>query len=163
MPVVSYQLGLRGLADVVEFHRCENYKEGYSCSLPGQKGWWYPAPIEYKRGRPKPDERDAVQLCAQAIALEEMMNINVNFGFIFYGQTKHRLEVAIDNALRNRTIALSNRMYKLFQQENTPPAPVGRRCSHCSLIELCQPEWMLRHRSVKDYLATMLRQEETTS
>ena len=118
-----------------------------------------PSPVEYKRGRPKPDDRDAVQLCAQAMALEEMMQVSISSGFLFYGQTKHREPVALDETLRQHTIELATRMHQLVREGKTPRAQKGKRCSQCSLVEQCQPYWMLRHRSVADYLARMCHVE----
>jgi CRISPR-associated exonuclease Cas4 len=156
MPILSYKLGLRGVADVVEFHRVENPVEGTAVKLGKRKGWWQPFPIEYKRGRPKPDDRDAVQLCAQAICLEEMMKVSVDHGFLFYGQTKHREQIEFDRALRTRVEDLSGKMQKMFSEGKTPKAQKGKHCSLCSLIEDCQPNLTIRHRSVEAYLKRML-------
>ncbi|KUO96482.1 CRISPR-associated protein Cas4 [Ferroacidibacillus organovorans] len=81
MPIVSRSLGIRGVADVVEFHKVEAGHDDISVRLNNRMGWWQPFPIEYKRGQPKPDDRDAVQLCAQAMALEEMLDISIASGF----------------------------------------------------------------------------------
>ncbi|XFO65529.1 hypothetical protein SPSIL_016580 [Sporomusa silvacetica DSM 10669] len=159
MPLVSHKLGLRGIADVVEFHQSKDFTEGETCQLQGRKGWWRPLPVEYKRGRPKPDDRDAVQLCAQAMALEEMMQVSIASGCIFYGETKHRETVAFDMRLRQYTAELAARMQQLVREGKTPRAKRGKRCSQCSLIEKCQPYWMLRHRSVENYLERMCSME----
>jgi CRISPR-associated exonuclease Cas4 len=111
--------------------------------------------VEYKRGRPKPDDRDAVQLCAQAISLEEMMHISIPVGCLFYGQTKHRQEVALDMGLRQHTAELAKRMHQLARLGMTPKAQKGKHCSMCSLVEYCKPYWMLHHRSVHNYLERM--------
>lgn len=160
MPLVSRKLGLRGVADVVEFRQSEEFVERETCALENRKGWWRPSPVEYKRGRPKADDRDAVQLCAQAMALEEMLRISIPSGFLFYGQTKHRELVTMDARLRQHTVELAARMHKLVWEGITPKAQKGKRCSQCSLIEQCQPTWMLRHRSVADYLARMCHMKE---
>jgi CRISPR-associated exonuclease Cas4 len=160
MPVVSYRLGLRGVLDVVEFCQVRVFSKGEVCKLEGREGWWMPFPVEYKRGRPKKDERDAVQLCAQAMAIEEMLNIAVARGFLFYGQTKHREEVVFDEVLRNRTKELAERMHQVFKTGITPHAKKGKRCSQCSLVEQCQPYWMIKHRSVNKYLAHMCAIED---
>jgi len=160
MPIVSYKLGLRGVADVVEFHKFENPPEGVAVKLDKRKGWWQPFPIEYKRGRPKPDDRDAVQLCAQAICLEEMLKISIDRGFLFYGQTKHREQIEFNRVLRTRVEDLSARMQKMFSEGKTPRAQKGKHCSLCSLIEQCQPNLTIRHRSVEAYLKRMLDWEE---
>ncbi|MDU4959127.1 MAG: CRISPR-associated protein Cas4 [Sporomusaceae bacterium] len=160
MPLVSRRLGLRGIADVVEFYQAEAEIEGQGCRLAGRRGWWRPVPVEYKRGRPKRDDRDAVQLCAQAMALEEMLNITIASGFLFYWQTKHRQEILLDAALRQQTIELAGRMHQFVQEGRTPPAPKGKRCKECSLIEQCQPKWSNKQRSVRLYLQRMSRMEE---
>lgn len=160
MPIVSYKLGLRGVADVVEFHKVENPTEGIAVKLDKRKGWWQPFPIEYKRGRPKPDDRDAVQLCAQAVCLEEMLKISIDCGFLFYGQTKHREQIHFNHGLRTRVEELTGKMHKMFAEGKTPRAQKGKHCSLCSLIEQCQPNLTIRHRSVEAYLKRMLDWEE---
>ena len=156
MPVVSKKLGLRGIADVVEFHRTENALAGVTVHLKNRKSWWRPYPVEYKRGRPKPDDRDAVQLCAQAIALEEMMGVSIESGFLYYGQTRHRVEVKFTQELRVHAEQLAGLMHKMIIEGKTPRAKKGKHCSLCSLKEICQPDLTLRHRSVKEYLARMV-------
>jgi len=160
MPIVSWALGLRGVADVVEFHQELNCAGEQVCQLAGRDGWWRPVAVEYKRGRPKADDRDAVQLCAQTIALEEMLHVSIASGFLYYGQTKHRETIVMDGVLRQHTVELAAKMHKFFGAGKTPKAQKGKRCSQCSLVEQCQPYWMLRHRSVDDYLARMCRSEE---
>lgn len=159
MPVVSQKLGLQGVADVVEFHQSKEYHEGKACRLENRQGWWRPVPVEYKRGRPKSDDRDAVQLCAQAIALEEMLQISLDMGFLFYGQTKHRETVNFDMTLRQHTSDLATCMHKLAGEGKTPKAQKGKHCTMCSLVEQCQPKWRMRHRSVGNYIERMCRAE----
>lgn len=160
MPVLSKALGLRGVADVVEFY-CVAEEGGVDiCRIHGRQGWWRVAPVEYKRGKPKKDDRDAVQLCAQAMALEEMLDIVIKEGFLFYGQTRHRQRIVFDEPLRQHTRELAQRMRKLLEDGTTPKASKGKRCSQCSLVEQCQPEWMLKHRSVARYLERMCQLEE---
>ena len=116
--LVSYRLGLSGVADVVEFIKSEN---GEGIGMEGYPGKWQPVPVEYKRGKPKPDERDEVQLCAQAIGLEEMYNVTDDFnfiissGYLFYGETRHRQEVIFSQELRNRVEFYARRMHELFE------------------------------------------------
>lgn len=156
MPLVSNKLGLRGVADVVEFHRTEDALEGISVRLKNRKGWWRPYPVEYKRGRPKPDDRDAVQLCAQAIALEEMLEVSIEFGFLYYAENRRRVEIAFDQGLRTYVEGLSGKMHQMISEGKTPKAKKGKHCSLCSLKEICQPDLTIRHRSVKEYLAQMV-------
>lgn len=155
MPVVSEKLGLRGVADVVEFYKVGDSIEGITVRLKDRKGWWCPCPVEYKRGRPKPDDRDTVQLCAQAIALEEMMRVTIASGFLYYAQTKHRTEIVFDQKLRDRVQDLADKMHRVFSEGKTPKAQTGKHCSLCSLKEICQPDLTLHHRSVQKYLARM--------
>lgn len=159
MPLISQKLGLRGVADVVEFYRQPEYLAGLTCNIKDRPGWWRPVPVEYKRGKPKTDDRDAVQLCAQAIALEEMLQVTIEAGYLFYEQIRRREAVPIDEKLRRHTTELAQRMHELVKLGSTPKAPKGRRCSLCSLIEHCQPAWMLKHRSVANYLKRMCRLE----
>ena len=160
MPIISHELGLRGVADVVEFVRVEEYIEEVTVRLKNRNGWWLVYPVEYKRGRPKRDDRDAVQLCAQAISLEEMLNIKIDKGFLYYGKTKHRIEITLDFPLRERVKDLSERMHKMFTEGKTPKAQKGKHCSLCSLIEICQPSLTFCHKSVEEYLTRMTECEE---
>lgn len=156
MPIISNKLGLRGVADVVEFHRTGEELEGITVRLKNRKGLWRPFPVEYKRGRPKRDDRDAVQLCAQAMALEEMFNVAIDFGFIYYAQIRHREDIIINKALRDRVEELTKVMHEMMAMGKTPKAQKGKHCSLCSLKEICQPELTIQHRSVEKYLERMV-------
>lgn len=159
MPIVSFGLGLRGVADVVEFQRTDESLEGRTIKLAGRSGWWVTVPIEYKRGRPKPDDRDAVQLCAQAIALEEMLEIVIDSGELFYGETRRRETIIFDMRLRKHVCELSERMHKLVDEGRTPEAIKNKHCSLCSIYEMCQPNLTARHKPIKEYLKRMLDSE----
>ena len=113
VPIASYTLGLSGIADMVEY--IHTVDSGNAVRLNGHDGYWLPSPVEYKRGRPKVDDRDDVQLCAQAMCLEEMNNVAIDQGFIYYGQTRHRVPVRFDGTLRSRVRVFSQRMHELFQ------------------------------------------------
>jgi CRISPR-associated exonuclease Cas4 len=131
MPIRSRALGVAGIADVVEL-----FREG---------GRWRPCPIEYKRGRPKAHQADEVQLCAQALCLEEMFSVPVPEGALFYGNVRRRKGVVFDEELRalTRTVAAETRA--LLAAGRTP-APVyeRRRCDACSLKALCRPQRLAR-------------------
>ncbi|HHW00791.1 MAG TPA: CRISPR-associated protein Cas4 [Clostridiaceae bacterium] len=161
MPIVSMKLGLQGIADVVEFYRSEE-KTHRAIKLDGRDGWWRAYPVEYKRGKPKKDDRDAVQLCAQAICLEEMLGTEVCKGALYYAQIRHREEIFFDSNLRMRVEELSKRMHEMFAQGKTPRATSGKHCSLCSLIEQCQPRLTYKSRSVKNYLGTALEEIKTS-
>ncbi|MBU0499990.1 MAG: CRISPR-associated protein Cas4 [Gammaproteobacteria bacterium] len=133
--VRSLQYGLSGIADVVEFHRAA---EGIT--LAGKAGRWLPFPVEYKRGKPKQGNMDEVQLCAQALCLEEMLGTGIPAGALFYGKTRRRKEIAFTDGLRTQTIQLAERMHALWSARQTPPAEFGPQCEQCSLMECCMPQ-----------------------
>jgi CRISPR-associated exonuclease Cas4 len=133
----SREVGLSGVADVVEFHPLPGPP---GARLPGRAGLWQPFPVEYKRGRPKADPCDEIQLCAQAVCLEEMLRVPVPRGALFYGQPRRRTEVEFHAALRAATAETATAVHELIRACVTPPPPHGAPCRHCSLIDLCQPE-----------------------
>ncbi len=146
LSLVSRTLGLYGVADVVEFYRDEN-----GITLDHRQGRWRPHPVEYKYGKPKPDDRDIVQLCAQGICLEEMFGALVAAGDLFYGRTRRRRLVEFDAALKERVRALAAGMHEFFERGVTPPAEYIVACKSCSLVEICLPKAGVR-RSVRRYL-----------
>lgn len=129
VPLRSDRLRLIGKADVVEFH-----------AVPGEPGRWQPFPVEYKRGKRRRWLHDEVQVCAQAMCLEEMAGVPVPQGALYYAASKRRLEVAMDEALRTETIAAAVRYHELMAKGETPPAQLQRKCANCSLREICLPE-----------------------
>ncbi|MBI5875565.1 MAG: CRISPR-associated protein Cas4 [Deltaproteobacteria bacterium] len=141
VPMRSLRLGLIGKADVVEFH-----KEGER---------WIPFPVEYKRGKPKTDDCDKVQLCAQALCLEEMMNVEIPEGAIFYGEIRHRCDVRFDGALRAETEDAAKRLHELIASGKTPKAEYSKKCEKCSLNELCLPKVS---RKASNYLLKVLEE-----
>jgi CRISPR-associated exonuclease Cas4 len=148
--LLSRKLGLYGVADVVEFSSGANHSNGVT--LPNKQGLWQPMPVEYKHGKPKPDERDEVQLCAQAMCLEEMYGVSIYTGFLFYGQTRHRHEVSLGNELRSLVISYTQQMHQLYQSGSTPPHVNKPHCKSCSLLNVCLPKTFTIPRSVADYL-----------
>jgi CRISPR-associated exonuclease Cas4 len=145
------RLALVGKADVVELHRTGGEQ---GVRLPGADGRWRPFPVEYKRGRPKSHDADRVQLCAQALCLEEMLAVPVPAGALFYGQTRRREEVVFEPVLRARTEAAAARAHELLARGHTPAAEPAPKCRRCSLRALCRPE--AAGRSVADYLRRAL-------
>jgi len=161
----SLWLGLVGVADVVEFYRrshepaAADDDDGYYGEIPGLKGRWRAVPVEYKRGKPKADHSDQVQLCAQAMCLEEMLEISIRSGFLFYGAVRHRHPVDFGSALREETEALSLELHAFLKAEKTPPAEYAKRCDSCSIVDLCMPESAGTGRSVRRYLSRALADE----
>jgi len=141
LPLACRRLGLSGVADVVEFHG------------PEQR----PYPVEYKRGRPKAHRADEVQLCAQALCLEEMLGLTLAEGALFYGESRRRTVVALDAGLRALTEATAAGVQRLFEQgETPPPCYQAGRCGRCSLLELCRPQALARPPRVAAWLARQL-------
>jgi CRISPR-associated exonuclease Cas4 len=144
----SLRLGLSGKADVVEFHREE-----------GDAGTtlWRPFPVEYKRGRPKKEAWDKVQLCAQALCLEEMLGIEVPRGALFYGKTRRRVDVAFDADLRRHTEEAALRLHDLIASRMTPPAIYDEKCESCSFLPTCLPTVTDGRHTVAGYLAQAIK------
>jgi len=144
----SLRLGLAGQSDVVEFHR-----SGNGIPLPDLEGLWQPFPVEYKRGKPKRDACDEVQLCAQALCLEEMFAAATPGGALYYGEPRRRNDVSFGGELRTRTEALARRMHELYRSGKTPPAIYEPKCDSCSLMAICLPRLLAKPPAVARYLA----------
>jgi CRISPR-associated exonuclease Cas4 len=149
----SLRLGLIGIADVVEFYRVTTEP---GVKLAHAPGLWRPLPIEYKRGRPKPDQSDEVQLCAQALCLEETFRMEIPAGALFYGKHRRRREVHFGSSLRARTESLARRLHELTHAGKTPPAIYEKKCSRCSLLNLCLPKITTGKKNVRRYLSSAL-------
>ncbi len=140
VPLRSIRLGLVGVADIVEFeHGPDGRVVGASI-------------IEYKRGKPKLHRADEVQVCAQAMCIEEMLGINMVLSQLFYGETRRRADVVLDAGLRAITEAAATRVHELINAGRTPPAQYGKHCRSCSLVNLCMPRQLAHARSAQAYL-----------
>ncbi|RKG75193.1 CRISPR-associated protein Cas4 [Corallococcus sp. CA049B] len=148
LPLRSERLGLVGQADAVEYHA--------DASVPGG---WRPFPVEYKRGRMKSERADRVQLCAQALCLEEMHGVAVPDGALFYGASHRRVGVRFDAALRRETEAAARRLAGLIQERRVPRAVFDARCPPCSLRPRCLPEPVSQPGMAARHLARMLDPE----
>jgi CRISPR-associated exonuclease Cas4 len=123
--LTSHRLLLNGKTDLLEIH--DGVPPRY-------------CPVEYKRGKPKLEEWDRIQLCAQVLCVEEMRDVAIEEGYLFYWQTRHRERVEMNNFLREKTINTINAAHKLLNQGITPkPIKDKRRCHACSFLEICQP------------------------
>lgn len=148
----SLRLGLSGKADAVEFHRIVKAK-GLDATGPPH---WRPFPVEHKRGRPKKAGWDKVQLCAQAMCLEEMLAVDVPQGALFYGKTRRRQDVVFTNALRRKTEETARRLHELFDKGVTPPPVYTTTCEKCSFLESCLPGSLGGGKSVANYLKEVI-------
>lgn len=148
VPLISYNLGLYGIADVIEFMRSDSQ----GVHLNEREGLWRPVPVEYKRGKPKIDQRDEVQLCAQAICLEEMLDIHIEEAYLFYHAIRRRSKVVLDIDLRDIVQNLADEMHVTFKKGNTPEANREKHCKYCSMKDLCQPKISSKRGKVREYI-----------
>lgn len=154
LPVQSATLGVSGLCDVVEFHA---HPQGVPLS--GEKGLWLPYPVEYKKGEPKEHRADALQLCAQAMCLGEMLCCTIPEGALFYGKTRRRTKVLFTAELCQQVRTMLEEMHQYYRRGYTPKGRTGKSCHACSLQELCLPRGK-GNRRVEDYLRQALEEEE---
>lgn len=149
MAIRSLQHGLIGKTDVVEFAPTNDRRAAKPGKTPLKALFsvireeplaWRVTPVEYKRGRPKKDDSDRVQLCAQAVCLEEMLGIAVPEGALYYGQRRRRLNVEFDPLLRHKTMQAAEQCHEVFRARITPAAVFEKKCERCSLISLCLPK-----------------------
>ena len=162
LPLHSLRLGLSGMADIVEFLPCHPGQLGVD--VPRRHGLWQPYPIEYKRSRDQHGEwAYRIQLCAQAICLEEMLQTPVPEGAVFDGKAKRREAVQFDAELRARVEALAARMHTLFEDRHTPPPVYCKKCEGCSMKPVCAPHALDRAdaaRYMRGAIAAHLAQAE---
>lgn len=157
--LVSHRLGIYGVADMVEFHRSVSAQDesGRTVAAPlaGRAGLWRPFPVEYKRGRPKAHRADEVQLCAQALCLEEMLGVVIPEGALFYGANRRRTSVSFDEDLRMLTERTVEDVRNLLDSGESPPACESEQCEACSFVELCLPG--TKAKSASSWIARQLQ------
>lgn len=146
MPVHSRKMGVSGECDVVEFHKSDK-----GAHINGREGVYMPVPVEYKRGEPKSDNIDILQLAAQALCLEEMFCTDINYGYIYYWETRHRLKVDFDDEIRNEVVKLFEEMHLYYRRGYTPKVKISKKCNACSLKDLCVPV-LNKNKSVAEYI-----------
>lgn len=139
LELANERLGIFGVSDVVEYHSDGSI-----------------IPVEYKRGKPKEGREDEIQLCAQALCLEEMHGKNIPLGYLYYGTTKRRLEVALDIKLRTLTEEIISKTAYLIASGITPPEKYSKKCRSCSLYDLCMPKMP---KNVKKYIESHIEED----
>lgn len=160
VPVRSLRLGITGKLDVLELRRSSAAREVEATRFPGFDGLWQPVPVEYKRGKPKFIDCDRVQLCAQAICLEEMLGVRIAQGIVFYGQPRRRFDVELDHEIRERTEQCAARFHEIMMSGRTPIVHRQRKCRSCSLLDICKPPSRRVSRSAADYLRSAIWSDE---
>ncbi len=154
LAIRSAQLGISGQCDAVEF-----YRDPDGIPLRDREGLWQPYPVEYKRGKPKEDNADELQLCAQAMCLEEMLCCTVPEGALYYGEPRRRTVVLFTPELRQQVRDSLTEMHQLYQRRYTPKVKPSKACNACSLKDLCLPKLMSR-KKVADYLSAAMEGRE---
>ena len=154
--IASKRLGLYGITDAVELIPSDSPEDSITHNR--YPGYWKPYPVEYKRGHSKPDERDEVQLAAQAMCLEEMYGINIPYGALYYDEVKHRETIAISDGLRRTTQQCAKQMHDIFKSGIMPKPVKASHCRNCSLKDICIPE-MSDCTQVKTYLNNNLYED----
>lgn len=155
LKVFSSKLNVTGVCDVVEFHR-----DPAGIRLEGRDGAWQVCPIEYKKGEPKQNDADRLQLCGQALCLEEMLACTIPKGFLYYGEIRRREQVVFSPQLRNHVAEMLAEMHQYVHRGYTPQPLRTKACNACSLKELCLPG-INRLPSVSDYLARHIKEDES--
>lgn len=150
--VYSAELGVSGQCDVLEYHR-----GSVGIPLSGKEGLWQPYPVEYKRGRPREDTGDTLQLCAQAMCLESMLCCDIPEGALYYGEIRRRERVSFTPELRTGVRELLAEMHELYRRGYTPKVKPAKSCNACSLKELCLPK-LMKSRAVSAYLRAAMEE-----
>lgn len=154
MPVVSRTLGVTGACDIVEF-----YADPNGIKLSGRKGLWSVVPVEYKRGRAKTyTDADVLQLCCQAMCLEEMLLCDIPKGYIFYGEVKHREEILLSDEMRERVKNILREMHGYAERGYTPKVKPSVSCRSCSVKDICLPK-ITEKASALSYLKSIAEEE----
>ncbi len=151
--IKSAELGVSGICDVVEFHRSEQ-----GITLFSFEGRWQPYPVEYKKGEPKENNADELQLCAQAMCLEEMLLCDIPEGSLFYGQNRRRTHVEFTKELREQVKSMLTEMHDLWEKGYTPKVKPKKDCNACSLKEICVPR-LSRSKLVSSYIEASLTEK----
>ena len=154
MPVFSKTLGINGVCDVVEFHLNKN-----GIQLFGREGKYNVYPVEYKRGKPKGSNVDVLQLTAQAMCLEEMLCCEIKEGYLYYGETRHRVKITLNEAYRTEVRNALDLMHQYYARDYTPRVKFSKSCKACSLKDLCVPK-LGKCKSVNDYIQDMIEEED---
>lgn len=149
LPLISHELSLKGISDCVEFHMRD---DDLGIKIKNRKGSYDVIPIEYKVGDVKKDRSDVSQLCVQAICLEEMFDIKIKKGYLYYGKLRRRVEVNFTDELRENVKELVSKMRYYFENGITPKPSYRKQCINCSLYDICLPKLNCSYSKVKNYI-----------
>lgn len=150
--VFSNTMKISGQCDIVEFHADKN-----GVNIVGWEGTWNPIPVEYKRGKEKEHNADILQLCAEAMCLEEMLNCEIKRGYLYYGQPKRRTEVVFTDETRENVRDCYKKMHEYFDRGYTPKPKKKNACNSCSIKDICIPK-LEKVENVSDYIKNSLKE-----
>ena len=153
----SKELGVSGQCDVLEMHKTCDTENGIE--IRGCEGLWVPYPVEYKKGSSKQFDADRLQLCCQAMCLEEMLCVEIPEGALFYGETRRREEASFSESLRNQVRNCLMEMHGYFSRGYTPKVKPSKSCNACSLKDLCLPR-LMKTKTVDRYIRDALKEEQ---
>ena len=154
LPVVSHELGISGECDVVEWRASPD-----GIFVPEYEGKYCPTPVEYKKGKPMENDADELQLCAQAMCLEEMLLCDITEGFLYYDEIRRRVAVTFTPELRKRVAEIAEEMHRCYDRQHTPKAKKTSMCRSCSMLDLCLPE-LERTGSAEAYIRRTLQEDK---
>ncbi|WP_028596319.1 CRISPR-associated protein Cas4 [Paenibacillus assamensis] len=152
MSVKSHELKFTGICDVVEF-----IQDSRGFNIHGRDGKYIAYPVEYKRGKPKKNDSDILQLAAQALCLEEMLMCDIDTGYMYYQEIKHRVEVPLTKDIKQKVRAVAAEMQEYYVRRHTPTVKTGSFCKSCSLQSICLPV-LMNKRTVKSYIEGRIRE-----
>ncbi|MEL5938697.1 CRISPR-associated protein Cas4 [Tetragenococcus halophilus] len=153
--VSSGSLGLSGILDVVEF-----YKDEKGISFQSKRGKWQPYIVEYKRGKPKKDERDIVQLVAEVMCLEETLACHISSSYLFYHSVNKKIRVEITDRLRDLVSDFCAKMHFYYQHKKVPNAEYFKNCRLCSLYDICMPRMSKKPKNIDNYIENAIHNEK---
>ena len=157
--IASHKLGIYGITDAVELIPGDGLSDTDTIAHPKYGGRFIPYPIEYKRGHSKPDECDIMQLVCQIMCLEEMYNINIPRGALFYWEVRQREEIVVDDGMKDRAQSYLTKMHEIIKSGKLPKADKGNKCRRCSLSDICMPE-ISENKTVTKYLKDLLYEKD---
>lgn len=158
--LVNWEYGLCGIADVIEFIRITDSSESGGVTFPNVDGYWYPIPVEFKRGKKRTDRSYEIQLCAQALCLEETFHLSLNHGFLYFGGSGQRKKIELTSVLRKETIEISEAVRRIIFSKDVPrPVYYAKKCRECSLVEYCLPK-IVQLGTVKAYFVKNISDKE---
>lgn len=155
MHVFSKELGLVGILDAVEFH-----KDSQGIQVNHKRGKWKPYIVEYKRGKPKKDNRDIIQLVAEVICLEETLGCKIDKSYLYYHSTNNKQEIEITKSLRAEVISYAKQMHIFYSTGKLPKAEYFRNCQTCSLVDVCMPRLSKKSKNTSNYIKNAIMGDE---